>query len=70
MSTCMREGYTYHRHRFNEGGVCKLCDHKSLRALNQEARYARETSPDQSEARAIESFENEGGGVSTNSPIR
>lgn len=67
MSTCVRAGTTYHRHRLNEGGVCVLCGHqtRSLRVLNREYQNAgaiEQTREDERGACEVERFENEGGG--------
>jgi len=59
MSTCIRYGNSYHRHQWNDGGVCMLCDHKSLWALNKEAEDAARRAAE--EAREASVFENEGG---------
>jgi hypothetical protein len=63
MSTCMRNGVSYHRHRWNEGDVCMLCG-KQSRWLEEQ--NARETVADQGEIGAVDSFENEGGAVAAN----
>jgi hypothetical protein len=65
----MRMGNTYHRHQWNEGGVCQLCGHKSLWALNKEyedAERARQAVANKDKASDVASFENEGGAVPTN----
>lgn len=35
MSTCIRAGVTYHRHRWNNEGLCSKCGTESLYALNR-----------------------------------
>lgn len=35
MSTCVRAGVTYHRHRWNNDGLCSKCGTESLYALNR-----------------------------------